>query len=292
METRSNILEARSGKRKILASRVAFQRTQKEWSQVELAEKLSEFSPKKTAVSHALVSMWESGKRSIPQVYLEPLSDLLGVSSAYLCGMTDNPDETFAQIEHKKTAKPKESVYEIDYWQLHAFDKQPVYVVFSNYEHENGWAIYNKNRHIFVFYEDALKETSLMKLQVHFYVKDITRVVDPLNRRKSLDMASMLEKDRVYITMDTPDRAVRFLYDGWYHHNENHSALINDRGLVLPYEGLKMAYHAYAYADSGEDILFKEDAKKPGTSPKRKKKETTTATAPASDTSEETSKEQ
>ena len=62
----------------------------------------------------------------------------------------------------------------------------------------------------------------------------------------SLDMSKLLNtKKYVWIEMTTSNSYVRGLYNGWFHHNETHSCLINEKGLTLPYEGLGISFHAY-----------------------------------------------
>ena len=77
---------------------------------------------------------------------------------------------------------------------------------------------------------------------------DISKLDDPLEQKKSLSIQELMNREPVYIQMNSADSSIRSLYDGWYHHNENKTALINNEGLVLPYSGLKKAYLAYGYS--------------------------------------------
>ena len=52
--------------------------------------------------------------------------------------------------------------------------------------------------------------------------------------------------------MNTQDRIIQERYNGLFHHNEDHTCLINAIGLTLPYEGLNRAYSAYS--DIGSNI--------------------------------------
>ena len=166
-------------------------------------------------------------------------------------------------------AVPKKKVnwkiYLKRYWQLYAYDRQPLFIEFqSEAQHESGWAIYNRLRGAFVFADDVVKESTMQRLNARYHTTDLTRLNDALQQRKSLDYEKLMKTSPVYIQMITTDRYIRGLYDGWYHHNENHTALINEEGLCLPYTGLKKAFYAYAYRfksenptleDTDEDII-------------------------------------
>lgn len=228
----------------IVNERVSKQRVMRDWSQKEFGLKLSELSPKENEVSQSMVSMWESRNRAISMVYLEPLSQLFGVTKDYLLGLTDDEQGT-----HQEKSGFSYKKDEIEFWELYAFDRQPVYVDFSEtLAHENGWAIYNRSKDIFVFSDDLVKVVECEKNNAKYYVSDISRLDDPLEQKKTLSAQDLLNRDSVYIQMISTDRGIRSLYNGWYHHNENHTALINNEGLVLPYSGLKKAYLAYGYS--------------------------------------------
>ena len=228
---------------RIINERVVKLRLEHNWTQGEFGKRLTELSPKDNEVSQSNISMWETRNRTISMVYLEPISQLFGVTTDYLLGLTDDEQGHYEE----KTG----DIYEksqIKFWELYAFDRQPVYIDFGDAMiHENGWAIYNRQKDFFVLAEDIIKVSECEKYDVKYYVQDISRLYDPLQQRKPLSMQDMLEIDKVYIQMLSVDKKVRGLYDGWYHHNENRTALINNDGLVLPYEGLKKAYNAYAY---------------------------------------------
>lgn len=223
--------------------RIVELREEKKWTQTRLAKEMSEVTPKNTDVKASLVSMWEAHKRNIPLTYLETFSKVFGVSDAYLCEWTDDPNVTFDQIlEERKDKRPQ---FEIGYWQLISFDQQPIYVVFNNYEYENGWAIYNKNKHTFIFAEKTLKEDDLIVMKVRFFTRDISRDTGEFSNSRRLDRESIMKMERMYVQMISPDPYIRGLYDGWFRHNENRTALINDRGLILPYDGLGISFQAF-----------------------------------------------
>ena len=59
-------------------------------------------------------------------------------------------------------------------------------------------------------------------------------------------MAKLLNTEEIYVEMCTSDKAIRGIYNGWYHHNETKTCLISNNGLTLPYEGLGISYSAFS----------------------------------------------
>jgi len=231
-----------SGKDHIVRERVAELMNATDCSQEEFLRQLSAKADKPLSSTNA--SLWMTGRRHIPRKYAPFIAEIFGVTQAYLFGRTNDPHSTVEQEE----PKGDETFYEIIPAQLYAYEEKPIYVTFGLFEHEDGWAIYNRRRGLFIFAEDTVKEATIKKIGAKLYVRDISDLRDPLIHRKSLDYNGLMNaKNGVYIIMNTSNVAVRKLYNGWYVHNENHTALINNDGLVLPYEGLKKAYNAYTY---------------------------------------------
>ena len=231
-----------SGKQRIVRERVRQLIHQTESDQNKFAARLSELTGKPLSVTS--VSLWLTGRRNIPRKYAPYIAEIFGVTEAYLFGFTSDPHSTIVE----EIPEGDETFYEIIPSQLYAYEGKPVYITFGAFEHEDGWAIYNRKRQLFIFQDDTLKETTIKKIGAKIYVRDISDLRDPLIHRKALDYRGLMEaKEGVYIIMNTSNVAIRNLYNGWYRHNENHTALINKEGLALPYEGLKKAYQAYTY---------------------------------------------
>ncbi len=231
-----------SGKQRIVRERVQQLIHQTEIDQNTFAARLSELARK--PLSATSVSLWLTGRRNIPRKYSPYIAEIFGVTEAYLYGLTSNPNSTMVE----EIPEGDETFYEILPAQLYAYEGKPIYVTFGSFEHEDGWAIYNRSRQLFIFSDDTLRETTIKKIGAKLYVRDISNIRDPLIHRKALDYKGLMcASDGVYIIMNTSNVAIRNLYNGWYYHNENHTALINKEGLALPYEGLKKAYTAYTY---------------------------------------------
>lgn len=62
-----------------------------------------------------------------------------------------------------------------------------------------------------------------------------------------------------WVELTTSDKYMQGLYNGWYHHNEDKTCLINNRGLTLPYEGLHISYYAYSKVSYAPTVKKKTD---------------------------------
>ena len=124
-------------------------------------------------------------------------------------------------------------------------DGKPVFVSFKNHAHEDQWGIVNMDRSSFILRNGLLRFTDQTIDQI-FVSEPYFAYIKSTQSNLSLDMSKLLNtKKYVSIEMTTSNRYVRGLYNGWFHHNETHSCLINEKGLTLPYEGLGISFHAY-----------------------------------------------
>ncbi len=240
--------------KKIDSSRVVQARRDKGMSQKDLAQALTENSLTGKSITQAAVSLWETTERNIPYKYLETLCLVLNVTEPYLLNLTDDKHADYDEVEtQQQYSRIEEPLYKIEYWKLYAYDRQPIYVKFNDIaDHPNGWAIYNRDHRAFVFADNIMKEVTLQRLNATFYTRDISRLDDGLFQRKALDWDKFMTLNPVYVSMITTDKEIKALYNGWYNHNENHTALINKDGLVLPYSGLKKSYLAYSLRKKNE----------------------------------------
>lgn len=243
-------LKTRNGKKKIVSERVGMLMAKAGMTQAEFGDVLINKSGK--PISQTNISLWLTGKRSIPQKYLEPISSIFGVSEPYLLGLTD--DAAIGWDEITEETSSEDSIYEIDAWQLYAYANKPVFIVFPNMEHEDAWAIYNRDDRTFAFASERIREANIKNCNARFFTKDIRDLDDPLKTRKSIDYATMLSVENVYVHMITSNQFIHGKFDGWYKHTNDHSALINNDGNILPYEGLKKSFLAYTYSNPSGGI--------------------------------------
>lgn len=239
----------------VIPARIALLRSEMGMKQTDFADQLSELLGKK--FSPSVISMWETNRRSMPDKYVEPVAKFFGVSVAYLLGQTN--DKTSEEPTILTMAAQETDKIEIPTEHLYKYDRRPVYVEFTGFEHENGWGLYDREKNAIVFVDFILKIKSKLPDNVRLYSNppkyDINGLFDDY---KPLDMIRIFYLDCVYIRMNTCDRAVQNLYNGWYHHNENHTALVNNEGNVLSYDGLNKWYTAYSTGDADpNDVLTK-----------------------------------
>ena len=236
---------------KVIPARLASAIEDKKYTQKIFAEELSNISGMRVISSN--VSMWIGGTRSVPEKYLTHISDILDVTVPYLIGLTSDKKTDWGKLKQVDLTNPYDedltNFKELVYADLYAYNKKPVYIRFQGFEHPDGWAIYNRDTEAFIFADDIIREITIrnLKSSVKIYTNNTEPLEDPLESRESLDYSYFMKLDRVYIRMNSSHPEIHALYDGWYKHNENKTALINDQGLVLPYSGFKTSYRAYGY---------------------------------------------
>lgn len=236
----------------VIPQRIAYIREKKGLTQLKLAEELTEFEGG-TSFSQNMIAMWESGRRTVQENKVKILSAYFSVSIAYLYGLTDNPDEEFSDeilsgVVKLKNPDEELSKLEIAFENLYKYDGQPVFVEFLDFSYKSAWGLYDRKQEkiffidmeIFVSYLKRSHNVKIYIMRPNFFSSYAEEI------KKPLDMARLLNLSRVYVKMKTTDREICAQYNGWYRHNENHTALINSNGLVLPYTGLAVSYNAYS----------------------------------------------
>lgn len=252
-------------KQRVVPMRIMLLREEKGLNQTEFTKELNKIiSP--NSIGASTVSMWESGRRPVSNKYTEIMMKYFGVSRAYLLGLTEDKSEELNQDEIEEllnslTSKSGDVSYnfytateklQITNTDLFRFHLCPVYVEYSDLYAMNGWAIYDDIDKELVFPDrrvnvnDHFWKTNNVKMYVLRPEYD-TIYGDIVN--KTLDLKRTLKCKRVFVKMNSPYMQVRNLYNGWYHHNENKTALINNNGLVLPYEGIGISYNCFSEGD-------------------------------------------
>lgn len=235
----------------VIPGRLALARENAGLTQTQFANKISELLDDKKSISNSIVSMWETGRRKMPYFYMDIVTGILKVTPAYLLGLTDDEKSHKNDVASGETDK-----IEIPLAHLSKYDGQPIFVVFTSYTHENAWGIYDRNKDQIVFkdyiyklkrYREAVNTSNPIKI---YTIPPSYATSFNMKTKKALDMIKMRSYDMVYVEMKSPDRGVRNLYNGWYHHNETKTALVNNIGLVLPYEGLNISYSAFSMGDA------------------------------------------
>ena len=244
-------------KERIIPARLVLLRREKKISQAELTREINErYSSDQIGIS--TVSMLETGRRPVSAKYMQVIMDYFKVSKAYLLGFTDDPKEELPQKEIDNLIETGGVGSESDKVQilpsdLFRFHLCPIYVEYPNLYSMNGWAIYDDKTSELVFPDRRVKITDSFWNSDKVRLCTLRQEYDTVysdNSKKPLDLRRLMEQESVLVKMTSPYVGVRSMYDGWYHHNEKKSALINNIGLVLPYEGLGISYNAFSSGDA------------------------------------------
>lgn len=233
-----------------LAERIKVLRQEKQMNQSELALDFSRYIGRKSDYSLTTISAWELGRKTPPLITLYKLADYFNCSVDYLCGMTnDRNGKAEAYTLNEKDTEERdilidESKLLLNKEDYKKYNHKPVFVVFKNMELKNQWGLLNlEENHIMLFKE---------KLPLGQF--DITLYVYPLPNEMyfnfwkihAYSLQQMMQANTFWVEVYSYDKEIKGLYNGWYSHNENRSAIVNcNNGLTLPYTGLNVSYVAY-----------------------------------------------
>lgn len=225
---------------KITAKRIAYLRSKNNLTQEELANLVTELSDRSLPLSKPTISAWETGRRTPSLSMMKHLAKIFNVTVEYLKGISDMTDGSTPDSLSKYNKE-----IEISFSDLKLYDGKPVFLSFPTNMYEDQWGIINITKHLIVLKEGILdiKEP----IQCVFYIREPDYAYYKTRKgRHSMDMNDFLAAKRpIYVEMITPSRYIQGLYNGWYHHNEKHTCLINSRSLTLTYDGLGISYNAY-----------------------------------------------
>ena len=211
--------------------------------QCELARIIEEKAGGDAHLSTALISAWETGRRPVPEKYMDILADIFGCTRDYLSGLSDEKNKTKAQS--RKGKKKPDTLYEIRFEELDSYDKEPIYCVFSTMEFPNGWMLYDASCGRMLFTDGERKITRIK--DVRFYTRTPDYERGSSKTKRALEYAQVVKCDRVYVKMTSPSESVRAKYDGWYMVDTENGTLTDPwRGYVLPLEGIAVSFFCYS----------------------------------------------
>lgn len=237
----------------IIGTRIATARRAKGYTQGQVANLMADTGKRAHPYTVGAISQWELGRKKPPMDTMRALAEVLGVSVFYLTGDTDSMDpkakpepreddgEPAAKgMEIPRTVK-SEKIAPLDYIY---YDRKPVFVVFPNKEFADQWGILDMKRKVV---STLIGKVSLLNHAVSLFPYEVYSYPAYKKRiAKPIPMAKLDSAHQVWVEMNSSDDAVRNLYNGWYIHNQNHTALINiSNNLVLTYAGYGVSYRAY-----------------------------------------------
>lgn len=227
----------------IIGSKLAKLRLDNNMRQEDMAKALSEISNDACHLSTLTISSYENGTRTPPLQTLVYICRYFNISLDWLCGLTET--ETLSHVASTDEGETELKPYkEIKLNELKKYDKQPVYVLSTDGSISPGWAIVSYANRRFIFADKAYTFASNLKI-LSYPPKE--NQYSELLRRTAINRSQLNTAEVVWVEMIVQDPYIRGQYNGWYYHNENHTALINKaNGLVLTYEGLGISYTAYS----------------------------------------------
>lgn len=230
-------MRAKKVVRKVVPHRLALVRQELNWTQGQMAYQINENLDTNKRITAVTVSNWETGRRRCPDKYVPIITKIGNVDASFLYGddiVAELPEEEDLTIVTAET--------------LSKYDRQPLYVEFLDYQHENGWCLYSKelNKLIFTDRVMTLYPKYITSNSIKLYSKQpLYSINEDVNYTKKCDLYSVMKADMVYVVVNNMDPVIRAKYNGWYQHNATHTALQNSTGHILPYEGLGISYMAY-----------------------------------------------
>lgn len=245
---------------KTTGNRIAKLRKEKGLTQSQFAKDFSNYILNETnyplkekGFASVTISSWENASKRPKLEVLSIMAQYFNVSADYLLDRTDNRYGTAELGE--KSANDKFTNYKLEPeylilpQELFSYDRQPIYVVFEDYVHENCWGILNASKEVIIF-PDTFFYYRKEKVNCKFYsyIPEEERHYSPINKQR-YSYNQMLNASAVWVKMLSPDAYIRGKYEGVYCHNIDKSCLQRADGLCLSYEGYGSVFYAYSVND-------------------------------------------
>lgn len=230
----------RSATIKIFGNRVKELREQKKMTQVQMAEEFALFA-ESAPVQAMTISSWEQGLKMCTAETLKYLALFFGVSTDYLLGITDDPERDYRAISELDLVSPDAQI--ISYNELPSVDGMPVVIESNTNAFSPRWAIYDNNNHRFVTKTGILNYRPDLRVRSSVPFSSVT--MDIL-KKSMLSIRQMKAEEHFWIVKIDGTEEEKIKYTGWYHHNEDKSCIINEKGLTLPYAGIGISYNAFS----------------------------------------------
>ena len=221
-------------------------RKQKGWSQQELAEKAAEvynstLEPlhKKKKFNNVTISQWECGHKTLKMKMIKIMADTLGVTPEDITG---GLPEEIKELEISK---------KIELEDINNYNMRPVYLTSKDNKTPFQWGIVNSELGGIVLGTTAVLDYDVLDKYNIYSAALYGTIHEDMTYRDTLSLKEVMKSNRVWVQLidyksyDITHNKTR--YNGWYKHNENRTALINNKGCVLSYDNLGDLYNAYEY---------------------------------------------
>ena len=177
----------------------------------------------------------------IAEMFSVPIEELLGTNDlqnirAQNSSLQDGAAQPIVQSLDANVISP------IRYGEYHA---KPVIIVFANKKMPDQWGIMNCAANAITLMNGTTVSLSEPNIELHALQSYDTASYYGAPMR-AISIQRMFELNQVWVEMLTDDAEIRAIYNGWYVHNSNRSALISTAtGISLPYRGYGISYRAY-----------------------------------------------
>ncbi len=222
-------------------------RKQKGWSQEELAvaaalaynETITDTRKRKEKYNSATISQWERGHKAISIKMINILSQALGITPEDLTG---GPTSEIKTLERGKKIELKD---------INNYNMKPIYINRKDNRYPFQPAIVNAEMGCVVLGTTQVIDYDELADYNLFSAALYGTIMEDMAYRDTLSLKEVMESKRVWVQLI--DYKSYYLtrnkgrYNGWFTHNETHTALVNEIGCVLSYDKLGDIYNAYKY---------------------------------------------
>lgn len=230
----------------LFGNRIKALRAEKGITQEKLLKELNNALKMERPYSGLTLSAWENGRKMPTATTLITLSQIFECTVDYLLGLTDERDFTSSS---QASGASSNNSYDyptdiaITLRELNSYDKKPVFVKFNNSKLLDAWGIIDAKNQRIVF---ADKMVPISNKFNYYSSHVISSTGFSVEGRKPYSYTTMLKTKDMWVEMIGAEGFIRGRYNGIWHHNEQHTCLVNSLGLTLPYDGLGISYNAYS----------------------------------------------
>lgn len=227
----------------IIGGSIRTLRKERNMTQAELAKAIQLMLDSPEELSNLSISAYENGVRIPPLTTMIAISQILGSTLDYMCGLKTKISESVARTENGEESPFYDAQIEISGSELKKFDRQAVYAMFTRSDIESRWCILDYEGQRLLCAEAELPLDSSVRL---FRVKPVGDEKVTSYNYVPLTAPQVMEYEILWVESIASDAVVRGRYTGYYRHNENRTGLINvDNGLFLEYKGVGVYYMAF-----------------------------------------------